>query len=227
MKLDDRLLAVASCVPAGAYLADVGTDHGYLPIYLAEKNMLTGAVASDIHKAPLESADKNIREAGFSSLIHTVLTDGLQGLEGYPVTDIAIAGMGGLMIKGILEKAPLVRERRPRLILQPMQHIPDLRRYLYENGFAITKETQAMADGKFYQILCAVYDGERRAYTEAELLLGQYNIEHKHENAENFRRLCQRQTDVLGEKIKGLEKGGYDAQKEKALYTEIAELMKG
>ena len=63
MKLDDRLLAVASCVPAGAYLADVGTDHGYLPIYLAEKNMLTGAVASDIHKAPLESADKNIRNA--------------------------------------------------------------------------------------------------------------------------------------------------------------------
>ena len=227
MKLDERLLAVASCVPDGAYLADVGTDHGYLPIYLAEKGVISGAVASDIHKAPLESADKNIRENGFTGMIHTVLTDGLQGLESYPITDIAIAGMGGLMIKGILEKAPFVRERRPRLILQPMQHIPDLRRYLYENGFAVEKETQATADGKFYQIICAVYDGTVREYTETDLLIGKYNIEHKNENTENFRRLCQRQTDVLREKIKGLEKGGYDAQNEKALYAEIEALMKG
>ena len=123
MKLDDRLLAVAACVPKGAYLADVGTDHAYLPIYLAEQGKLSGAVASDIHKGPLESAKKNISENGFSSLIATVLTDGLQGLEIYPVTDIAIAGMGGLMIAGILEKAAFLRERRPRLILQPMQHI--------------------------------------------------------------------------------------------------------
>ncbi|MBQ8496067.1 MAG: SAM-dependent methyltransferase [Clostridia bacterium] len=227
MKLDDRLLAVASCVPDGAYLADVGTDHAYLPLWLAKKGKLSGAVASDIHKAPLDSADKNIREAGFSALIHTVLTDGLQGLEDYPMTDIAIAGMGGLMIKGILEKAHFVRERHIRLILQPMQHIPDLRRYLYENGFAVTKELQATADGKFYQIICAVYDGISREYTEKDLLLGRYNIEHKTENAENFCRLCERQLDVLREKIKGLEKGSYDTRKEKALYQSIANEMKG
>ena len=103
-KIDARLLAVASLVSDGAYLADVGTDHAYLPIYLAEQGKISRAVASDIHKGPLESAEKNIREAGFSDRIHTVLTDGLQGLEPYPVTDIVIAGMGGLMIKGILEK---------------------------------------------------------------------------------------------------------------------------
>ena len=162
MKLDDRLLAVASCVPEGAYLADVGTDHAYLPVYLAEQGRLSGAVASDIHKAPLESANKNIREAGFSALIHTVLTDGLQGLAPYPITDIAIAGMGGQMIKGILDKADFIKERRARLILQPMQHIPELRKYLYENGFSITKELQATAEGKFYQIICAVYDGKAK-----------------------------------------------------------------
>ena len=104
-KLDARLLAVASMVRKGAYLADVGTDHAYLPVYLAEENIIAGAVASDIHKGPLESADKNIREAGFSDKIQTLLTDGLQGVEKYPVTDIAIAGMGGLMIRNILEKA--------------------------------------------------------------------------------------------------------------------------
>lgn len=221
MKLDDRLLAVAACVPEGAYLADVGTDHAYLPIYLAEKGKLSGAVASDIHKGPLESANKNIRENGFSSLIQTALTDGLQGLQDYPITDIAIAGMGGLMITGILEKAAFLRERRPRLILQPMQHIPELRNYLGENGFLITKETQAMADGKFYQIICAVYDGTRREYTEKESLLGKYNMEHKHENKAHFRILCERQLDILRAKIKGLEKGGYSAEKERLLYEAI------
>ena len=224
MKLDERLLAVAACVPDGAYLADVGTDHAYLPLYLAAQGRLSGAVASDIHKAPLESANKNIREAGFSDFIHTVLTDGLQGLEQYPITDVAIAGMGGQMICGILENAGFLRERAPGLILQPMQHIPDLRKYLCENGFAITKESQAEADGKFYQIICARYDGQSRLYTETELLLGKYNIEHKNEHPEHFNRLCTRLTDILREKIKGLEKGGYDTQKEKALYQEIQNL---
>ena len=223
-KIDARLLAVADLVSDGAYLADVGTDHAYLPLYLAELGKLSGAVASDIHKGPLESAEKNIREAGFSDLICTVLTDGLQGLEPYPVTDVAIAGMGGLMIKGILEKAPAFKERPVKFILQPMQHIPDLRRYLGENGFTIEKETQATADGKFYQIICAIYTGISKDYTEIDLLLGHYNIEHKAENIENFRRLCDRHTDILREKIKGLEKGGYDTQKEKMIYEKIIEL---
>ena len=226
-KLDARLLAVASMVRKGAYLADVGTDHAYLPVYLAESNIISGAVASDIHKGPLESADKNIREAGFSDKIQTLLTNGLQGIEKYPVTDIAIAGMGGLMIRNILEKAQFLRaENSPHLILQPMQHIPELRRYLAENGFSINQEKQALADGKFYQILLAVYDGEIREYTETELLLGRYNIEHKKENEENFLRLCERQTDVLREKIIGLEKGGRSAEKERALYAAIEKELK-
>ena len=225
-KIDARLLAVAELVSDGAYLADVGTDHAYLPIYLAEQGKISRAVASDIHKGPLVSAEKNIREAGFSDRIHTVLTDGLQGLEPYPVTDVAIAGMGGLMIKGILEKASAFKERKVRFILQPMQHIPDLRRYLGENGFAIQKETQATAEGKFYQIILCTYDGVVRKESELALLLGKYNIIHTKENAENFRRLCERQTDVLREKIKGLEKGGYSAEKERALCSAIeAELL--
>ena len=220
-KIDARLLAVADLVSDGAYLADVGTDHAYLPLYLAELGKLSGAVASDIHKGPLESAEKNIREAGFADLISTVLTDGLQGLEPYPVTDVAIAGMGGLMIKGILEKASAFKERSVKFILQPMQHIPDLRRYLGESGFAIENDTQATADGKFYQIILCTYDGTVRKETELELLLGSYNILHKKENAENFRRLCERQLDVLREKIKGLEKGGHSAEKERSLYGAI------
>lgn len=220
-KLDNRLLTVASCVEKGAYLADVGTDHAYLPIHLAENGMLSGAVASDIHKGPLESARKNIADAGLCDLIHTELCDGLCGIEKYPVTDIAIAGMGGMMIAGILEAAPFIRERKTRLILQPMQHIPELRRELAQKGYRIEKETQTMAEGKFYQIICAVYDGEARTISELEAYLGAYNIAHKAENKENFAMLCSRHLDILSERIKGLEKGGHDASRERALAEKI------
>ena len=142
------------------------------------------------------------------------------------MTDVAIAGMGGLMIKGILEKAAAFKERSVKFILQPMQHIPDLRRYLGENGFAIFSHFLyytgvTTADGKFYQIMLCTYDGTVRKESELELLLGSYNILHKKENAENFRRLCERQLDVLREKIKGLEKGGHSAEKERSLYSAI------
>ncbi len=222
IKLDNRLLAVASCVPEGAYLADVGTDHAYLPIYLAERGILSGAVASDIHKGPIESARKNIDEAGFPHLIQTALTDGLSGIERYPVTDVVIAGMGGLMIAGILDKAPFLKERRTRLILQPMQHIPELRRMLAENGYHVEKELQTVADGKFYQIICAVYDGVPYSLTEAEAMIGTYNLAHKHENKESFTLLCRRQLDVLAERIRGMERGGHDASAPRALMQEIS-----
>ena len=220
-KLDNRLLTVASCVKEGAYLADVGTDHAYLPIYLAESGMLSGAVASDIHKGPIESARKNIAEAGLSHLIHTELTDGLRGIEEYPVTDIAIAGMGGMMIAGILEAAPFIRERRTRLILQPMQHIPELRTELAKKGYRIEKEVQTTVEGKFYQIICAVYDGKEKEISDIEAMLGAYNIAHKHENKENFTALCLRHLDILNERVKGMEKGGHDASAERTLVEKI------
>ncbi len=228
IKLDNRLLCVSSCVPQDSYLADIGTDHAYLPIYLAEQGRLSGAVASDIHKGPIESARKNIAEAGLSALIHTELTDGLHGIETYPVTDIAIAGMGSMMIAGILEAAPFIRERKIRLILQPMQHIPELRRELAEKGYRIEKELQTTAEGKFYQIICAVYDGEKRELTELEAMLGTYNMKHKHENRENFALLCGKHLDILNERIRGMEKGGNDASHERELFdaitAELAEL---
>ncbi len=225
-KLDHRLLSVASCVREGAYLADIGTDHAYLPIYLAEKGMLSGAVASDIHKGPLESAKKNIAEAGFSDFIHTMLTDGLQGLEAYPITEIAIAGMSGMMIAGILEAAPFIRERNIRLILQPMQHIPELRRELAQKGYSIEKELQTMSEGKFYQIICASYDGISRELTETETLLGAYNIKHKQENQENFTLLCKKHLDMLTERITGMKKGGKDTSREEETAAKILAELK-
>lgn len=221
IKLDARLSAVADCVGENAYLADVGTDHAYLPVFLMEAGRIRAAVASDIHKGPLERADRNIRAAGLSNKIETLLTDGLSGIERYPVTDIVIAGMGGLMIAGILDAAPFVRERRPRLILQPMQNVPELRAYLAENGFRIEQEKQLLSDGKYYQIICTVYDGTRRAYSACELLLGRDNIEHKRENQAVFTVFCTRHIALVREKIRGREAGGHDASAERELLAAL------
>ena len=220
-KLDARLSAVADCVSENAYLADIGTDHAYLPVFLMEAGRIRAAVASDIHKGPLERAERNIRAADLSNQIETLLTDGLSGIERYPVTDIVIAGMGGLMIAGILDAAPFVRERRPHLILQPMQNVPELRAYLAETGFRIEQEKQLVSDGKYYQIICAVYDGEHRSYSPCELLLGRYNIEHKRENQAVFAAFCTRYIALIREKICGREVGGHDASAEKELLAAL------
>lgn len=217
--LDARLSAVAGLVGNGAYLADIGTDHAYIPIYLAERDRIIHAVASDIREGPLMRAQKNIRDAGLSDKIETVLTDGLSGLERYPITDIVIAGMGGLMITSILTAADFIKKSKPRLILQPMQHIPELRRYL-SAGWKIEKETIVEEGGKLYQIICARYDGKKRNPSDLELLLGSYHLAHKEESP-LFTVLCDRQIAVLNEKIAGLEKGGHDASAEKELLLAI------
>lgn len=218
--IDARLLAAAALVRDGAYLADIGTDHAYLPIHLAICGRIRHAVATDIREGPLTRARENICAAGLSDLIETVLTDGLSGLERYPLTDIVIAGMGGLMIASILDAADFIKHTRTRLILQPMQHIPELRRYL-SAGFQVEKEVLAEEGGKLYQILCARYDGERRQLSDIELLLGSYHLAHKRENPSLFSALCRRQIAVLNEKIIGLERGGRNAAAEKDMLRAI------
>lgn len=220
-----RLSAVAALVKNGAYLADIGTDHAYIPIYLANIGRISAAIASDIRPGPLARAEENILSAGLSDKIRTVQTNGLRGLEQYPITDIVIAGMGGLEIISILEDAAFLKQTRPHLILQPMQHIPELRMYL-SNGWKTEKETQAEENGKLYQIFSVVYDGIVRPLSETEQLLGRYNIEHKYENSEFFSKLCLRQLALLDEKIAGLEKGKRDASAQKSLRSAIeAELV--
>lgn len=210
--LDARLLAAANFVRDGAYLADIGTDHAYLPIYLAQNGKISRAVASDIRKGRLRVPSGIFVRPDFPTKIETVLTDGLSGLERYPITDIVIAGRRAYD-RSILDAADFIRTAKLRLILQPMQHIPELRRYL-SAGWLVEKEAITEENGKLYQILCARYDGVKRNPSALELLLGSYNLVHKRE-IPLFSALCKRQAVVLSEKIAGLERGGHDASAEK------------
>ena len=165
VKLTPRLMTAVPFVRGGRLLADIGTDHAYLPIYLCEQGILTPvaagngemlcAVAADINKGPVERADQHIAAAGLTSRIKTKQTDGLYGLDAYDPADIVIFGMGGELIAAILAASPWVNREGRRLILQPMTHAEKLREYLLSAGSAIVGETLSREGERIYQTICA------------------------------------------------------------------------
>ena len=176
-----------------------------MPIYLIETGAATRALATDIRSGPLARAKENILARGLDEKIETLLTGGLAGLEKYPLDDIVVAGMGGLNIIEIISAADFIRERKTHLILQPMQNVTELRRYLADAGFSVDREKLAIDDGKIYQMMSASFDGKAHALTPVEEMLGAYNIEHKNEQPREFSALCERQISALDVRINGLE----------------------
>lgn len=170
MELSPRLLKIASLVPAGATLADVGTDHGYIPLYLFENKMISHAIAMDVNPMPLKRAEDNITSAGYGELCEFRLSDGLAGLKRGEADCVVIAGMGGLLIRDILCRSKDVCDDGTRLILQPMIAAPELRRYLFENGFTVESEYVVREDNKFYNIICALRGTSE--YNDGDIYVG-------------------------------------------------------
>lgn len=219
IKITNRLLAVASFVRGGTYLIDVGTDHAYLPIYLAESGRIDCALASDVHAGPCESARRHIAERGLSEKIEVRCTDGLCGISADGKADIVIAGMGGALIAEILGGADFIKNENIRLILQPMRNAPDLREYLYKHGFDIIDEKLAREDERIYEIICAEYRRCERSYTPLTLLLGEKNMGNRKENAALFTAFCEKTAAALTKKIRGIHESGADASEEEALLS--------
>ena len=168
IKLDTRLKMAAEEVRKGKRIADIGTDHAYLPAYLIENGICPSAIAADIGKGPLENAKKVVSSSkDLSDKIELRLSDGLKEIEENEIDDIIIAGMGGILIAEILSAAPWVKNESKRLILQPMSHAEDVRKYLCENGFEIIKE-KASTDGKHnYILIVAEFTGKENDRNEA------------------------------------------------------------
>lgn len=222
VKLGKRLMAAAGFCRKGSFIADVGTDHAHLPIYLYQKGMISGAVAADINEGPIERARVNIRANRLSDKIDTVLCDGLSKLESYSPKDVFILGMGGELIAKIIDNAPFVKDESVRLILQPMTHWEILRKYLCENGFTIVDEALVKED-RIYRIIVAEYSGDCEEYSEVELIIGRLNIERR---APLLYELVERSLDVINERIKGKLSGGADASAEVALAEKLEEIIK-
>lgn len=156
MQISERLKKIALMVSAGNRLADVGTDHGYVPIYLYEKKVISSAIAMDVNEGPLKRAKQHIREAGLEKVIETRLSDGLEKLYPGEAETILIAGMGGPLMIRILSAKPDVTASVKELVLQPQSEIADVREWLYQHGYEIVKEHIVLEEGKYYPMFRAV-----------------------------------------------------------------------
>ena len=221
--LDPRLACAASMVRQGAVVADIGTDHAYIPVYLTLAGISPYAVAADINKGPLERARINAEKYGAADRMRFALADGLHGVEPEKdnVRDIVICGMGGELIARIVGESDYTRNPDVHLILQPMTCAGELRAFLASEGYRILDERMCAAVGRIYTCILAAYTGEPYKLTPAELLLGPVNIAHREELFEGY---LEREIARLEIRIAGMERGGADSAEERALLDELEQL---
>lgn len=223
-RLTPRLRAAAELVLQGAFVADVGTDHAYLPIALCLDGKARGGVASDINKGPIERARENIDKYGLGEKLSVVLTDGLDGIKDFSPDHIMILGMGGELIARILSDAPWTKRRGIRLCLQPMTHPEKLREFLAAEGYEVIDERIVIEEkeDKIYQLILAEYSGVSEQYEEEELLLGKINIGR---GGEELLRLAEHHVSVLSRRVDGKRSAGADASTETALIKRIKAII--
>lgn len=178
MHLSKRLYAVASFVRKGSLAADIGTDHGYIPIYLAEKGICDRIIATDIRKGPLMRARENIRERGLGEKIEVRLSDGFAALKPKEADTAIIAGMGGELIIHILENGRHLWKSLSEMVLSPQSEPGKVREYLDRQGFFIDREEMVLDEGKFYPIML-VKKGQMNYENQAQYLYGKRLIEEK------------------------------------------------
>lgn len=172
IKLSKRLSAIAALIPPSGGVADVGTDHGYIPVWLLQNGYKGAIIATDINSGPLERAKRTAAEYRLREKINFHLCDGLADADEKYISTIVIAGMGGETIAAILNAAPWTREKI--LILQPMTKSERLRSWLFQNQYRVTAET-LVEDGTVYEILCAT-GGSDIPYEEGEFITGHFPL---------------------------------------------------
>lgn len=222
IRLSNRLQTAADFVKPNARVADIGTDHAYLPAYLMQNGIASSAVASDLLEGPLKRAkatlSKYLPDGGV--LLHR--GNGLSGLEDFKPDTVVICGMGGELIASILSEAKWTWNPAVSFILQPMTRPETLRRFLFENGFAIEKEKIA-EDDKIYTVFFARYTGEKRLLTFKEAVIG---FSEPADSPVLYRAYLERLRDVYFVRQQGKEKAGLDHTAEDAIIDAIDEMKR-
>ena len=157
---DNRLRLCAEFVRRGSRLADIGTDHAYLPVWLCRNGVCPSAIAADINPDPLSRGRLTVERANLSDRIELRLSDGLSAISADEADDIVIAGMGGELIARIIESCGYSKDHDKHFILQPMTKSEALICYLSENGFKIESQDCCEAGEKCYTVLSVYYTGE-------------------------------------------------------------------
>jgi len=178
IKLSSRLNAIAALVPTGSSVVDVGTDHGYLPIYLTQAGTYGQIAASDINPGPLEHARRSAEAYGVRDRIQFFLCPGLSFPGSAQYQTVIIAGMGGELIASILRNAPWTKTGKA-LILQPNSKIDTLNTWLIENGYQITDARLVNDSGRLYQVLAASGGDAKSGLTPAQRLVHPLYFRHR------------------------------------------------
>ena len=207
--LTNRLRTAAELVRCNRKTVDVGTDHGYLPAFLVMNGKTDCAIAADIGVGPLENAKKTIDKYDLGDKIDTVLSNGLEKIP-HDVEEIIIAGMGGTLIAEILSKAEWIKHEGIHLVLQPMTHSYDVRKFLYENGFYIDTEKFCTDDGRDYVVISAYFADDYVRLYDFYYYFGNVVTG----STESERGYIKRQYFYIRSRYEGLKKSGNDVEAE-------------
>lgn len=215
MKLSNRMTAITNFVQQNSIVADIGTDHGFIPMYLIDNKISKKVIATDISQGSLDKTIAYIKELGYTGLIESRLGDGLEVIKPFEVDTIVVAGMGGILIRDILGKDPGLTNTFNNFILQPMVASSELREYLLKNSFKIINEDLVKEDGKFYEI---IYAKKGKAVVDKNIYLeiGRKVIEKKHPLLKEF---LQYKIDMSMNILNNLE--DKNSEKSKSRYIEL------
>ena len=211
MELSKRLKAVADMVGTGSVLADIGTDHAYIPIWVVSRGLVPRAVAMDVNEGPLKRAQENILQNGLEEKIETRLSDGFKALAPGEADTAVIAGMGGGLTVRILKNGMEVVRSLKECILQPQSEIDKVRTFLLEEGFSFIREDMVEEDGKYYPMMCVrppespECAAESEKWPETELLYGRLLLEERHPVLRDY---LEREIRIKTGIIRSLEENG-------------------
>jgi len=221
-----RLKTVADMVTKDYKIADIGTDHGFVPISLIERKMIPFAIAMDVNQGPLEIAKDNITRAGLTDKIEVRQSDGFENLKPDEVDCAVIAGMGGNLIIKILYEQLQVTRSLKECIIQPQSEWKKMRGFLLEHNFAIIQEELVKDAGKYYLMMKVTANKPERDWNEVELAFGKLLIEHKNPVLLEY---LQKEVNIkegILEQLKE-ESGEHIEERKKEVSSEIKLLRRG
>ena len=220
MKLSKRLQKIADLVGEDSIVCDIGTDHGYIPVYLIKNNISKKVIGTDISKGSLDKIIELVQKEALEDRIECRLGDGLDILEEKEVDSLIIAGMGGILISEILEEGREVTEHIENFILQPMVGSKELRRYLVYNGYKIISEDLLFEEGKFYEIILA-QRGKQKIDKDIHYEISQLLIRDRHPLLREFLEYKINKVKKVMDEIKDIKTQG-----SKKKYKELKSLLK-